>query len=107
MRVFDRLRVLLYGEYGMLYRIESGWEEDVVNAEKEELIMLAEETSRRYQEGCLEADELLIYIDIFDVFSSFQDVDWIREMTAKLHSILMRNVTITSEPEWNLDDDML
>ena len=90
----ERLKVLLYGEYGILHRIESGWEEDVVNAEKEELLMLARETCERYKKGCLDNDELLMYIDVFHVFASFQHVEWISDMTDKLHSILMKNLRV-------------
>lgn len=33
-----------------------------------------------------------VYIDVMDTLSSFQHVDWIRELTADLHSILMKFV---------------
>ena len=85
------LRVLVYGEGGILHRIEQGDEERVVSAEKEFLIDAAKEANMRYHEGTLTPDELLICLDIFDVFASFQHVDWIREMTADLHSILTKD----------------
>lgn len=87
----EELKVLLYGECGILHRIESGDEDRVVSAEKEWLLNLAKETNRKYIEGTLTVDELMIYIDVFDVFSSFQYVDWIREITAELHSILTKD----------------
>ena len=87
----EELIVLLYGECGILHRIESGDEDRVVSAEKEWLLNLAKETNRKYIEGKLTVDELMIYIDVFDVLSSFQYVDWIREITAELHSILTKD----------------
>ena len=86
----EELKVLLYGEGGILFRIENGNEDRVVSAEKMILLDLAKETNAKYHAGTLSNDELLIYIDVFDVFSSFQHVDWIRELTAELHSILTR-----------------
>ena len=88
----DELKWLLYGESGILHRIESGREDYVVSAEKQILLDLAKKTNEKYHAGTLTNEELLIYIDVFDVFSAFQDVDWIRELTAELHSILMKKV---------------
>lgn len=93
------LKVLLYGEGGILHRIETGREEHVVSAEKEMLIDAARETQQKYLEGTLSNEELLIYIDAFDVFSSFQHVDWIREMTAELHSILLKDAKIFTDDD--------
>ena len=87
----EELIALLYGECGILHRIESGDEDRVVSAEKEWLLNLAKETNRKYIEGTLTVDELMIYIDVFDVLSSFQSVDWIRGITAELHSILTKD----------------
>lgn len=86
----EELKALLYGERGVLHRIESGDEDRVVSAEKFILLDLAKKTNQKYHDGTLSVDELLIYIDVFDVFSSFQQVDWIRELTAELHSALTR-----------------
>lgn len=86
----DELIVLLYGESGILHRIESGREDHIVSAEKKILLDLAKKTNRKYHEGTLTTRELMIYIDVMDVLSSFQHVDWIRELTAQLHSILTR-----------------
>ena len=88
----NELIELLYGERGILYRIESGREDRVVSAEKEILLDLARQTNRKYHEGTLTNEELFVYIDVLDVLSSFQHVDWIRELTADLHSILMKKV---------------
>ena len=88
----NELIELLYGERGVLYRIESGDEDWVVSAEKEILLDLAKKTNRKYHEGTLTNKELFIYIDVMNALSSFQHVDWIRELTADLHSILMKNV---------------
>lgn len=90
----NELIALLYGECGILHRIESGDEDRVVSAEKEILLDLARKTNEKYHEGTLTNEELLIYIDVMDVFSSFQDVEWIRELTAELHSILMNKVDL-------------
>ncbi|MBQ4581657.1 MAG: hypothetical protein IJB04_00265 [Oscillospiraceae bacterium] len=84
------MRELVYGERGILHRIEQGDEDRVVSAEKLFLIEMAKETNQRYHAGTLTNDELLIYLDIFDVFASFQHVDWIRDMTAEMHSILTK-----------------
>ena len=43
----EELIVLLYGECGILHRIEIGDEDRVVSAEKEWLLNLAKETNRR------------------------------------------------------------
>lgn len=83
---------LLYGERGILYRIESGDEDRVVSAEKEIFLDLARKTNRKYHEGTLTNEELFVYIDVMDALSSFRHIDWIRELTADLHSILMKNV---------------
>ncbi|MBQ9857493.1 MAG: hypothetical protein IJO77_00680 [Oscillospiraceae bacterium] len=88
----NELIALVYGELGILNRIECGDEDRVVSAEKEILLDLARKTNEKYHNGTLSNDELLVYIDIFDVFSSFQHVDWIRELTAELRSVLMRGV---------------
>jgi len=88
----NELIALVYGELGILNRIESGDEDRVVSAEKEILLDLARKTNEKYHNGTLSNDELLVYIDIFDVFSSFQHVDWLRELTAELRSVLMRGV---------------
>ena len=90
----NELIALLYGECGILHRIESGDEDRVVSAEKEILLDLARKTNEKYHEGTLTNEELFIYIDVMDVFSSFQDVEWIRELTAELHSILMNKVDL-------------
>lgn len=86
----EELIALLYGEGGILHRIECGDEDRVVSAEKKILLDLAKKTNEKYHAGTLSNDELLIYLDVFDVLSSFQHVDWIRELTAQLHSILTR-----------------
>ena len=90
----NELIALVYGELGILNRIESGDEDRVVSAEKEILLDLARKTNEKYHDGTLTNEELLIYIDVMDVFSSFQDVEWIRELTAELHSILMNKVDL-------------
>ena len=90
----NELIALVYGELGILNRIESGDEDRVVSAEKEILLDLARKTNEKYHDGTLTTKELLIYIDVMDVFSSFQDVEWIRELTAELHSILMNKVDL-------------
>ena len=90
----NELIALLYGECGILHRIASGDEDRVVSAEKEILLDLARKTNEKYHDGTLTNEELLIYIDVMDVFSSFQDVEWIRELTAELHSILMNKVDL-------------
>lgn len=83
---------LLYGERGILYRIESGREDMVVSAEKNIFLDLARKTNLKYHEGTLTNEELFVYIDVIDVLSSFQHVDWIRELTAELHSVLLKKV---------------
>ncbi|MBQ7093395.1 MAG: hypothetical protein IJN84_02700 [Clostridia bacterium] len=88
------LKVLVYGEGGILHRIESGDEDRVVSAEKDILLDVARKTNEKYHNGTLSVDELMVYIDIFDTLSSFQHVNWIREITAELHSILMKNVEL-------------
>ena len=88
----EELKELVYGEGGILYRIERGDEDRLAIAEKEILIDLAKKTNEKYSAGTLSNDELLIYIDVMDVFSSFQHVDWIRELTAELHSTLTKNI---------------
>ena len=88
----EQLKCLLYGEYGILYRLENVGEDDIVNAEKEELIMLAKRTNEKYHAGMLSNEELMMYFDVFDVFASFQDVDWVRELTAELYSTLTKKV---------------
>ena len=90
----NELIALLYGECGILHRVESGDEDRVVSAEKDILLDLARKTNEKYHDGTLTNEELLIYIDVMDVFSSFQDVEWIRELTAELHSILMNKVDL-------------
>lgn len=45
----------------------------------------------------LSVEEMMIYVDVFDVFASFQQVDWIRELTAELHSALTRGVDLAGE----------
>lgn len=37
-------------------------------------------------------EELFVYIDVMDALSPFQHIDWIRELTTDLHSILMKKV---------------
>lgn len=91
------LQALLYGELGILYRIESGDEDRVVKAEKMILLDLAKETNWKYRAGTLSVEEVMIYIDVFDVFASFQQVDWIRELTAELHSMLTRGIDLAGE----------
>ena len=76
----NELIELLYGERGILYRIESGREDMVVSAEKEIFLDLARKTNLKYHEGTLTNEELFVYIDVMDVLSSFQHVDWIREL---------------------------
>lgn len=93
----DELIVLLYGEAGILHRIESGQEDRVVSAEKEILLDLAKKTNRKYHDGTLSTRELMVYIDVMDVFSSFQHVDWIRELSAQLHEILMKNIDLIGD----------
>ncbi len=88
----NELIALLYGEHGILYRIESGDEDRVVSAEKEILLDLARKTNEKYHEGTLTNEELFIYIDVLDALSPFRHVDWIRELTTELHSILMKKV---------------
>ncbi|MBQ8830520.1 MAG: hypothetical protein IJ017_02860 [Oscillospiraceae bacterium] len=88
----NELIELLYGERGILYRIESGEEDRVVSAEKRILLDLARKTNEKYHEGTLTNEELFVYIDVLDVLSSFQHVDWIRELTTELHSVLMNKV---------------
>ena len=88
----NELIALLYGECGILHRIESGDEDRVVSAEKDILLDLARKTNEKYHDGTLTTKELFIYIDVLDVLSSFRDIDWIRELTAELHSILMKKV---------------
>ena len=91
------LKELLYGERGILYRIESGDEDRVVSAEKDILLDLAKQTNRKYHDGTLSNEELMIYIDVLDALSPFRHVDWIREICAELHSILMRGVEFDAE----------
>lgn len=88
----NELVALLYGEGGILYRIESGDEDRVVSAEKKILLDLARKTNRKYHEGTLTNEELFIYIDVMDALSSFYHVDWIRELMADLHSTLLKKV---------------
>jgi len=88
----NELIELLYGERGILYRIESGREDMVVSAEKEIFLDLARKTNLKYHAGTLTNEELFVYIDVMDVLSSFQHVDWIRELTAELHSVLLKKV---------------
>ena len=88
----NELIELLYGERGILYRIESGREDMVVSAEKDIFLDLARKTNLKYHEGTLTNEELFVYIDVMDVLSSFQHVDWIRELTAELHSVLLKKV---------------
>ena len=91
------LQALLYGELGILHRIESGDEDRVVQAEKWILLDLAKKANRKYHDGTLSVEEMMIYVDVFDVFASFQQVDWIRELTAELHSALTRGVNLAGE----------
>lgn len=93
----DELIGLLYGELGILHRIESGREDHIVSAEKKILLDLAKETNKKYHAGTLSCRELMIYIDVLDVFSSFQHVDWIREITAELHEILTKKVDLIGD----------
>ena len=93
----DELIALLYGESGILHRIESGQEDRIVSAEKKILLDLAKQTNEKYHAGTLSTRELMIYIDVLDVFSSFQDVDWIREITAQLHEILTKKVDLVGD----------
>lgn len=93
----DELIVLLYGESGILHRIESGREDHIVSAEKKILLDLAKETNRKYHEGTLSTRELMIYIDVLDVFSAFQHVDWIRELSTQLHEILTQNIDLIGD----------
>ena len=84
----DELIVLLYGEAGILHRIESGQEDRVVSAEKEILLDLAKKTNRKYHDGTLSTRELMVYIDVMDVFSSFQHVDWIKYVAYVFQNIM-------------------
>lgn len=93
----DLLREILYDESGMLYKIESGNEDEVSEADKIYLIKAAEMANERYRKDTITKEELMMFIDMFDVFCAFQNVDWIRELTVKVHSVLTKNLSFIED----------
>ena len=83
---------LLYGESGMLFQIESGCEKNVFDQDKELLVQYAELVNQRYKDNTVAKEDLMIFIDVLDTFSAFQHVDWIRELSARIHSTLTRGI---------------
>lgn len=86
------LKSILYGENGMLFKIESGNADYVHEKEKKYLVDAAKLANEKFKNNTITKEELMIFIDAFDVFASFQNVDWIRELTADVHSALTRGI---------------
>lgn len=95
----DGLVNLLYGEKGILYKVESGNESDVHEHDKELLVKYAELANKRFKENTITKEEMMIFIDVMDAFSSFQNVDWIREITTDIHSALTRGINFIKTEE--------
>ena len=94
----EGLQNILYGEAGIIARVRGGRAADVTPEERNELIALARGTNFAYRHGGLRSEELLIYIDIFDVLAVFRgEADWIWEISADIRDALMRDVDFKTE----------
>ena len=89
----ELLKSILYDESGILFKVESGNEDEVSEADKFYLIKAAQMANERYKKDTITKEELMMFIDMFDAFSAFQDVDWIREITVKVHSALTKGIS--------------
>ena len=90
----ELLRDILYGEDGMLYQIESGNEDLVSEQDKKNLVYAAKLANEKFKNNTITKEELMVFIDAFDAFVPFQNVDWIRNITVDIHSALTEGVNI-------------
>ena len=88
----ELLKAILYGEDGMLYQIESGNEDMVPESDKEDLLRLAKIANEEYKNNTIKKEKLMIFIDVLEAFSAFQNVEWIRDLTSSIHSALTKDI---------------